>query len=122
MRPEVTYWTASPCGPGSETWSVISASFNLSPKKGRHNNNFIRLNKEARVGKQWWLIFIGIWNGISIFPVSRPVVNLASDASGSWRCGAYSDDQWFQMEWSAQCIQKDIAFKELLSIVLAVTA
>ena len=46
---------------------------------------------------------------------------LTSDASGSWGCGAFSGNKWFQLQWSPACVGKDIAFKELLPIVLAIT-
>ena len=81
-RPGVTYWTASQCDqvvrPG---WSFLHHLI-CHLKGSRHDNHYIRLNKEAREDIQWWLILIGIWNGISIFPVSRPVVDLASMHQG----------------------------------------
>ena len=89
---------------------------------GRHSNHHIRLNKEARADIQWWRIFLDTWNGVSLVPISRPVAHLTSDALGAWGCGAYSDSQWFQFQWTDACGSRSIAFKELLPIVLAISA
>ena len=88
----------------------------------RHGNHHIRLNREARADIQWWMVFISVWNGVSLCPTSRPVAHLTTDESGTWGCGAYSDSQWFQFQWTEECIPRGIAFKELLPIVLAVAA
>ena len=89
---------------------------------GRQDNHFIRLNKEARADIHWWQAFLELWNGVTILSPVRPRVSLTSDASGSWGCGAYSDNGWFQVQWPTQCANADISFKELLPIVLAVMA
>ena len=121
-RPGVTYWTASPCDQVVRLgWSFLHhLIFHL--KGGRHDNHYIRLNKEAREDIQWWLIFIGIWNGISIFPVSRPVVDLASMHQGPGDVEPTQTIGGFRWNGQPNLYKKDIAFKELLSIVLAVTA
>ena len=87
----------------------------------RHNNHFIRLNKEARADIHWWMVFVGTWNGISFYPGSAPSVYVTSDASGSWGCGAFSGSEWFHLQWPEVVQGEDITFKELLPIVLAVT-
>ena len=46
-------------------------------------------------------------------------VEVFSDASGSWGCGAYSGSQWFQLAWSSNATKKHIAVKELILVVLA---
>ena len=45
--------------------------------------------------------------------VSKPLVDVEvfSDASGSWGCGAYSGSQWFQFAWSSDAATKQIAVK-----------
>lgn len=46
---------------------------------------------------------------------------ITSDASGAWGCGAYCNDQWFQLAWPEAVIaQLSIMFKELVPIVVAV--
>lgn len=44
---------------------------------------------------------------------------MASDASGSWGCGAWHDHQWFQLQWDHRSAHLTITVKELLPIVLA---
>ena len=51
---------------------------------------------------------------------ARMDVEVWSDASGGWGCGAYWRTQWFQLPWSTVPIASHgIAAKELLPIVLA---
>ena len=47
-------------------------------------------------------------------------VEVFSDASGSWGCGAYSGSQWFQLAWSSDAVTKQIAVKELITVVFYV--
>ena len=61
----------------------------------RLNDHFIRLIKEAFADVYWWLTFMKLWNGISIFSTGGPTIQLVSDASGSWGCGAFSGHEWF---------------------------
>ena len=61
----------------------------------RHNNHFIRLNKEARADIHWWMVFVGTWNGISFYPGSALGVYMTSDASGPWGLGAFSGSSGF---------------------------
>ena len=44
---------------------------------------------------------------------------MATDASGSWGCGAWHHKAWFQIQWPEQEISLDIAQKELIPIILA---
>ena len=86
----------------------------------RHRNHHIRLNKEFKADLQWWLTFMETWNGVSVLPPPHPSTHIASDASGSWGCGALCNGQWFQLQWPTSCQDKHISFKELIPIVLAV--
>ena len=83
-------------------------------------DGFIRLNKEFRSDLMWWKVFARGWNGTGIISRSGHWdVMLTSDASGSWGCGAWCEQDWFQLEWS-QCTKgKSIAVKELIPIVIA---
>ena len=47
-----------------------------------------------------------------------PTADMASDASGSWGCGAWCDTQWFQLEWDRTSQSLSIMVKELLPVVL----
>ena len=53
-------------------------------------------------------------------PLWTPDVTFSSDASGSWGCGAVWYDQWIQCAWNNLWMEKGIAIKELLPIVLAI--
>ena len=67
----------------------------------------------------WWYIFTSEWNGISmLWDLNRanPDVNLFSDASGSWECGAYWGSQWFHLHWP---LILPIAINELIPVVIA---
>ena len=49
-----------------------------------------------------------------------PEVEVTSDASGSWGCGAHWGSQWLQVPWNDQSKQMSIAAKELVVIIIAV--
>ena len=89
-------------------------------KGGWRHNHHIRLNRDFRADLRWWQLFLSYWNGVAFVRSQRPEVVVASDASGSWGCGAYSGVRWFQLEWSGGISEAAIAVKELISILLAV--
>ena len=95
----------------------------ISLLRGRHiDAKYIRLNAEARADIWWWLVFAKLWNRVSICPaVGSPQAFLTSDASGSWGCGAFSGNEWFQFQWTSEYgFDEHITFKELFPIVLAI--
>lgn len=62
------------------------------------------------------------WNGISMLVKNskqHPDVFVTSDASGSWGCGAYERDQWFQLQWPPSMADCHISIKEKIPVVLA---
>ena len=81
----------------------------------------IRLNAEFRSDLAWWSRFLSAWNGTSFLPVPSqlPAVELTSDASGSWGCGAWCGSSWFQLEWDHKAYCLSIPEKELIPIILA---
>ena len=81
---------------------------------------FVRLKAPVRADLAWWLFFLEKWNGVSIY-TKRPVsVNVYSDASGSFGCGAFvSNGAWFSVRWPHWWQSVDISAKELLPVVLA---
>ena len=85
------------------------------------SHHFIRLNAGFRADLQWWRTFVVEWNGVSILPDRRPIyIEMVSDVSGSWGCGAYSHPHWFQLQWSARAQPLSIAVKELLPVIVEV--
>ena len=92
--------------------------------KGNHHPlrpHPIRLNRSFRSDLTWWRLFAARWNGVSYLPPSSNLLRLqmASDASGSWGCGAWYGTHWFQLQWNTQLAALTIMAKELLPVVLA---
>ena len=86
----------------------------------------MQLNEPSRADIEWWHTFLAKRNGISVLrkpSLFSPEVQLHSDASGSWGCGAVWGAVWFQVSWHRQVPRKfglsSIAVKELLPIILA---
>ena len=81
----------------------------------------IRLNRDVRSDLAWWDAFVAEWNGVSFLPPPSQLeaVDLASDASGSWGCGAWHGTRWFQIQWDERALALPIVVKELVPIVMA---
>ncbi len=81
----------------------------------------IRLNNGFCADLAWWMTFAASWNGVSFLapPSSLPQHHFASDASGSWGCGAWHDREWLQTQWDSTTQKLSIAEKELIPIILA---
>lgn len=96
----------------------------LSAKVNRDDRQ-VRLNVEARAEIEWWWQFGVRWNGTammcSVVAAEQPQVELVTDASGSWGCGAAWNERWFQLSWSMveEVRAWTIMPKELLPIVVA---
>ena len=81
-----------------------------------------RLNIAVRSDLKWWQLFLQGWNGVSLLWNRKrlhPDMNVWSDASGSWGCGALSQSQWLQHQWLPHSDHLSIAVKELVPVVLA---
>lgn len=90
----------------------------LSIAKRRHHH--IRLNAGFRSDMFWWKAFASHWNGAAlIIHQGCKSIDLTSDASGNWGCGAWQGQEWFQLAWDDQTQNLSIAVKELLPIILA---
>ena len=53
------------------------------------------------------------------FQPANPQIHVVSDASGSWGCGAYVDELWFQFQWPAGMPECHISVEEMIPIVMA---
>ena len=62
------------------------------------NAHYIRLSRGFRSDLQWWKVFATTWNGTS-YLASNTTAQFASDASGTWDCGAWHGTSWFQWRW-----------------------
>ena len=72
---------------------------------------------------EWWHVFAGSWNGVSLMKeigLDSPSVEMLSDASGGWGCGACWGYNWFQVRWQdwPAFAGVSIAAKELLPIIV----
>ena len=89
-------------------------------QRAQKKHHFIHLTAAARADLLWWYIFLQDWNGVSCFPQATPSLDVTSDASGSFGCGAFSQDHgWFQLEWPESWKSTNIAAKELVPVVVA---
>ena len=82
---------------------------------------FIRLDAVAKADLAWCNCFLQSWHGAAfVVSGSSPVVHVHSDASGSFGCGAVSDDhRWLQVSWPESWADVSIAVKEMATILLA---
>ena len=84
-------------------------------------DHWVRLDTSFRSDLIWWHLFISDWNGTSLLlshVLRPPEVTITSDASGSWGCGAFCEDQWFQRKWTPNWAGINIACKEFVPIVV----
>ena len=81
----------------------------------------IRLNLGFRSDLAWWREFVPTWNGVAFLspPDIIPTTEMATDASGSWGCGAWHGQHWLQVQWDEHSRDLDIACKEMIPIILA---
>lgn len=96
---------------------LINLSMAVKPMDG-----YIRLNVSARSDIRWWSLYATHWNGFSMMSrvyMSHPQHFVTSDASGSWGCGAFHDQYWFQLEWPPSMSQCHISVKEMAPVVIA---
>ena len=101
--------------------SFVRRMINLSSSR-KHIEAHIRLNTEFRSDLEWWFQLAAAWNGISIFAPLKavnPDLEVTSDASGNWGCGAFSSGEWFQLQWDSSMTPVHITVKELIPIVIA---
>ena len=86
----------------------------------RAPHHFIRLNAGAKADLIWWQTFLQDWNGKSFFPATTMSLEVFSDASGSFGCGAFTSSLgWFQLQWPTAWHATHITAKELVPIVIA---
>ena len=93
-------------------------------KRQIHLDSYLRLNMEFRADLNWWASFLSTWNGVSVVAAlcRRPIdAKLTSDASGSWGCGAFFNQRWFNLSWDScpSWTNVHISIKELLPIVIS---
>ena len=68
---------------------------------GKHQH-WVRLNASFKSDLWWWHCFLGMWNGVAMLENNQREgreVQLYTDASGSFGCGAWWDPEWLQLQW-----------------------
>ncbi|XP_055353021.1 uncharacterized protein LOC129598954 [Paramacrobiotus metropolitanus] len=85
----------------------------------------ISLNKEFRADLNWWLEFLPLWNGFYSFLeptwTSSADLNLFTDASLTFGCGAVYGHEWLQYEWPSELssLKPHITWCEMFPVLLA---
>ena len=62
------------------------------------------------------------WNGVSLLwdlGLQKPNLEVYTDVSGMWECGALLVPMWFHLEWSDRLCPLSIAMKEMFPVVMA---
>ena len=88
----------------------------------KHMDAYIHINQQFRTDLEWKYQMVSTWNRVSILaPLKAEVPDhiITSDASGSWGCGAFHVNEWFQMQWDSHTPPLHITIKELLPVVIA---
>ena len=86
----------------------------------RAPHHYIRFNAGAKADLMWWNTFLQDWNGSSFFPVMSTSIEVFSDASGTFGCGAFAHHHgWFQLQWPHEWHSIHITAKELVPVVIA---
>ena len=101
--------------------SFLGRMFELLRGVGRRQQ-FVRLNSSFRSDLQWWHQFLEAWNGVAMLgntPENDFDINLYTDASGSFGCGAWWREGWLQLQWPDGLEEWSIARKEIVLIVVA---
>lgn len=90
----------------------------LKLAKSKFHN--IRLSADFKADMMWWKTFAPHWNGASLVVHNHsPLHTITSDASSSWGCGAWHNNNWFQLCWDLQSQSWGIAPKELAPALIA---
>ena len=118
--PTVTGRQVAACLQGSAPGEDIPALHVRIAERGEEEGLLIRHNAEFRSDLRWWQRFLEEWNGVSMIAMTGGMeLHLYSDASGSFGCGAWQNNRWFQFAWPADYAGQSIATKELVPIVMA---
>ena len=84
---------------------------------------FTCLTKGFHSDLKWWHLFISNWNGVGFLEgfttPQKHDVQIQTDASETWGCGALFENHWLQLEWLMEWKRMDLVAKELVPIVLS---
>ena len=84
------------------------------------DHRFVHLDRMAGADLLWWGCFLVDCHGTSLLsPSVGQGIQLHSDTSGNFGCGAVSSGSWLEVHWPVSWSQVHISAKEMLPIVLA---
>ena len=98
---------------------IFTRSLIDADKRTKKPHFHININRMMKADLAWWAEFLPSWNGTHSFLPVQPTATITSDASGSWGCGAFTATHWFQVQWPPAWQQKNIAWKEMVPVLLA---
>jgi hypothetical protein len=91
--------------------------------KAKCLDHWIHLGTEIHADIGWWQAFLEAWNHRAMMHLPgwgvAAEITFASDASGHWGCGAAWGDQWLQWQWEGEWVERQIAIKEMVPVVVA---
>ena len=96
QRPD---WGAAVCLQGGSSRPFVRRRINLLSMISVAFHH-IRLNREFRSDLVWWKTYVEKWNGVSFLRLSEqlvPSINVFTDVSGVFGCGAIWDTVWLQV-------------------------
>ncbi len=106
-------WSSGPCSHGCRSGKNFPRWLVHTACKPNQLDHWVRLTRvQVGGGSPFWGISCISTHSLSCFSVS-----LATDASGSWGCGAYWSPLWVCCPWNGLWSQVGITEKELLPIV-----
>jgi len=95
--------------------------FNLLNRK-THRLASIRISKAAKRDLYWWTLLLHQWNGVAVIhSISRPVITIYTDASGTKGIGGIWEDKAFSVHLNRRHRTKHINWKEMYAIFFAMS-
>ena len=90
--------------------------------KASDRHYFVHLDSVARADLVSWDCFLQSLHGTSFMIQDNPLsIQVHSDASGTFGCGALAfDNKWLQVQWPVCCQDVDISVKEMVPVVMSV--
>ena len=68
----------------------------------RKHQHWVEVNASFKSDLWWWHCFLGEWNGVAMLENNHrdnQEIQLYTDTSGSFGCGAWWDPEWLQLQW-----------------------
>ena len=90
-----------------------------------HLHHHVTLNREAKVGLNWWIAILPTWPGTSLLLQSHwslaTDMELATDVSNLGYWAFWAGRWWFSLLWPPALHHQSIAWREMYAIIIACT-